>query len=131
MQKLKNIAYGATSAALLLAPTMAGAQWDPTGGRYGAAAGGPVGTFGLPATTFTGVISTAILWLLAILGFLAIIAFVIAGILYLTAAGDEGQIEKAKSTMTYAIIGLIVALVGWMIVQAVSELLRANTGRGL
>jgi hypothetical protein len=60
-------------------------------------------------------------WLLAILGFLGIIGFVIAGILYLTAAGDEDQIGKAKNAMMYSIIGVIVALLGFVIIQAVNN----------
>ena len=66
-------------------------------------------------------------WLLAILGFIAIIGFVIAGILYLTAAGDEKRIGTAKNAMTYSIVGVIVALVGYVIVGAVDSWLRAGS----
>ena len=55
------------------------------------------------------------------------IGFVIAGILYLTAAGNESQAEKAKNAMTYSIIGVIVALVGYVIIQAVSAWLGTST----
>lgn len=61
-------------------------------------------------------------WLLGLVGVLAVIGFVIAGVLYLTSAGDEEQAEKAKSIMTYAIIGLAVALVGLIVVNAVAGL---------
>ena len=43
-------------------------------------------------------------WLLALIGIFGVIGFAIAGILYLTAAGDEDRINKAKSAMMYAII---------------------------
>lgn len=66
-------------------------------------------------------------WLLGIIGALAVVVFVIAGILYITAAGNEEQVEKAKTTMTYAIIGLVVALLGLVIVNAVAGL----TGAGI
>lgn len=123
MQKFKSVAYGITSSALLLAPLMAGAQWSPN-----TAGGGQAGTFNLPGGRVTDLITTAIYWLLGILGFIAIIAFVISGILYLTAAGNEEQIEKAKSTMTYAIIGLVVALLGWVVVRAVGAFVTNNFG---
>lgn len=119
MNKIKNVAYGAVSAAMALAPAVAGAQWD-AGYTNASAAGTPSGTI-------YGIIGTTMNWLLAILGFIGIIGFVIAGILYLTAAGDEGQIDKAKNAMMYSIIGVIVALLGFVIIQAVDTWLGGST----
>ncbi|OIP59983.1 MAG: hypothetical protein AUK19_01075 [Candidatus Moranbacteria bacterium CG2_30_45_14] len=65
-------------------------------------------------------------WLLGIIGVLAVIAFVISGIQYLTSAGDEKMAETAKRNMTYAIIGLVVALAGLIIVNAVAGLTGAD-----
>jgi len=62
-------------------------------------------------------------WLLGLLGFIAIIGFAIAGILYLTAAGDEDRQKTAKRAMLYCIIGVIVALGGWVIWSAVKSAL--------
>ncbi|MEP7163036.1 MAG: pilin [Candidatus Moraniibacteriota bacterium] len=118
MQKLKKIAYGAFGSAMLLAPAIASAQWGT--GRANSAGSG------LPSDTLYGTISRIMNWLLGILGFIAIIGFVIAGILYLTAAGNEGQIEKAKNAMTYSIIGIIVALVGYVAVRVAEGLLSAG-----
>lgn len=58
-------------------------------------------------------------WLLAILGFIAIIAFIISGLQYLLSTGDEGMAETAKRNMQYSIIGVLVALSGWVIIQAI------------
>jgi purine-cytosine permease-like protein len=66
-------------------------------------------------------------WLLAILGIFGIIGFVISGILYLTAAGNDDQISTAKNAMKYSIIGVIVALLGFVIIQAVNTLLSGNS----
>lgn len=82
---------------------------------------------GLPDSTLYNIISSTLQWLLAILGFIAIIAFVIAGLLYLTAAGDEGQAERAKDAMKYSIIGVLVALVGYVAIQAINGILSAST----
>ena len=112
MNKMKQAAYGAFSTALALAPLAAGAQWGR--GVSNAESGGT------PRGNIIDIIGAAMNWLLAILGFLGIIGFVIAGILYLTAAGDEGRIESAKSAMMYSIIGIIVALLGFVIIQAVT-----------
>jgi|GEM_PF-791961 hypothetical protein len=58
-------------------------------------------------------------WLLGILGFLAIVAFTISGIQYLTAAGNEDQISTAKRNMTWSIVGVVVALMGFIIIIAI------------
>ena len=46
---------------------------------------------GLSQSSVEYILETFMKWLLGIFGFLTIIAFVISGIQYLTAAGDEGQ----------------------------------------
>jgi len=58
--------------------------------------------------------------LLLLVGILAVIAFAISGIYYLTAAGNEDRMEAGKRGMMYAIIGLVVALAGLIIVNAVN-----------
>lgn len=65
-------------------------------------------------------------WLLAIFGTLAIIAFVISGIQYLVSAGNEEMIETAKRNMWYSIVGVIVALSGWIIIITIDQVLRCN-----
>jgi len=65
-------------------------------------------------------------WLLGFVGIFGVTAFVISGVLYLTSVGDEEKAKKAKSIMTYAIIGLVVALIGLIVVNAVAGL----TGAG-
>ncbi len=119
MSKLKNLAYTAAATAMAITPLAAGAQWGR--GLNNAEQSG------LPGTSITQLIATLMNWLLAILGFIAIIAFVIAGILYLTAAGNQGQIDKAKSTMIAAITGVIVALLGFIVVRAVTQFLTGNS----
>lgn len=121
MQKLRKLAFGAANGLVLLAPAVALAQasprsftevWDTQGQQNAMDAG-------LPDGTIYNIIGSTLQWLLAILGFIAVIGFVISGILYLTAAGNETQIEKAKNAMTYSIVGVIVALMGYVIIQAV------------
>ncbi len=72
----------------------------------------------------TTVAITVMNWILGIFGVLAVIAFVIAGIIYLTSAGDEDRAQQAKRAMTYSIIGVIVALMGLVIIYAVDNMLR-------
>ena len=113
--KTKKIMYGFLASFLLL-PIIALAGWSDTG-LTGAAGSG------LPAGTLRNIITQVMNWLLAIVGIIGIIGFVISGILYFLAAGDEGKMGTAKNAMTYSIIGVIVALMGYVIIQAVNTLL--------
>lgn len=114
MKKIKQMVYGIISS-MILAPAAALAQFQE-----------PTGT-GLPAGSLLGIITSGMNWLLIVVGILGVIGFVIAGIIYLTAAGDEGQIERGKSTMINSIIGIIVALLGIIVIQAVKGLLGGNS----
>lgn len=57
-----------------------------------------------------------------VLGFAVVVAVVIiiaAGYMYITAGGDEAKIKKATTTLTWAIVGLIVAFVALILVRFV------------
>lgn len=81
---------------------------------------------GLAETSVSDILLNLMNWLLAILGFIGIIAFVISGLQYLTAAGDEHTIETAKTNMKYSVIGIVVALSGYIVIQAVEGVLSAT-----
>src|SRR6218665_1995225 len=51
--------------------------------------------------------------LIYITGALAVIMIVVAGLFYVTSAGDSGKVARAKNTMMYAIIGLVVAFLAY------------------
>ena len=92
---------------ILVAPFAAFAQWTkPTSTQ-------------LPSGTITNIITNFMKWALALLGVFAVIGFVIAGIMYLISAGNENMQEKAKKAMIYSIVGVIVGLLGYVIMQAV------------
>ncbi len=63
-------------------------------------------------------------WLLGIIGIIAVIAFAISGIQYLISAGDEEKMGAAKRNALYSIIGIIVALSGFVVVKAIDAALR-------
>ncbi|MFA6383237.1 MAG: hypothetical protein WCX17_02340 [Parcubacteria group bacterium] len=58
-------------------------------------------------------------WLLGIFGSLGLIGFVVSGILYLTAAGDQERIERAKKSFTYSILGVLIGLMGIIIIKVI------------
>jgi hypothetical protein len=84
-------------------------------------------TAGLPGGTLTEIVMTIANWLLWAIGLVGIIGFAIAGILYLTAAGDDDRISKAKNAMLYSIIGVLVALAGVVALTFARNLLGGDT----
>ncbi len=57
--------------------------------------------------------------LLFIIGAISVIMLVIGGIRYTTSAGDTNAVTGAKNTIMYAIIGIIVALLAFAVVNFV------------
>lgn len=57
--------------------------------------------------------------LLFVLGALAVVMIIVGGIKYVVSAGDAKQVEAAKNTIMYAVIGVVVALLAGAIVNFV------------
>jgi len=57
--------------------------------------------------------------LLFILGAVSVIVIIYAGIRYATSGGDPGRVSAAKNTLLYAVIGLVVAILAYSIVNFV------------
>ncbi len=84
-------------------------------------------TSDLEDTKISKIISAVMKWTLTLVGILAVMAFAIAGLLYLTAAGDDEQLKKAKKTAQYAIIGIVIALSGTIIITAIDAALNGRS----
>lgn len=87
-------------------------------------------TTGLPDAGPGGIraiLANLLNWLLGIIGIIAVIAFAISGLQYLISAGDETKMGTAKKAMFYSIIGVIIALSGFVVVKAIDSALRART----
>lgn len=63
-------------------------------------------------TLIANVVST----LLFIVGALSVVMIIFSGILYVTSSGDAGKVARAKNTLTYSIVGLVVAFIAFAIV---------------
>jgi hypothetical protein len=59
--------------------------------------------------------------MLVALGFVAVIMIIIGGIRYTTSNGDSNQTKAAKDTIMYAVIGLVVAIMAFAIVNFVLD----------
>lgn len=113
---------------LVLAQSFDGSETGETGG---AGQGWSVERYsdaGLPGGKIYDIIKNLTMVLLAAFGFFGIIGFAISGIMYLTAAGDETQIEKAKKAMMWSIVGIVVGLAGFVIIQAINTALDPGSG---
>ena len=117
--KTKKIIYG-FFASLLVLPVVVRAGWGDTGLQN-------ANNSDLPTGTITDIVISLMNWLLALVGIIGIIGFVIAGIIYLTSAGDDNRIGTAKKAMTWSIVGVIVALIGYVIIQAVDTWLNGSS----
>ena len=60
-------------------------------------------------------------WLLGFMTLIAVVFIIWGGFMWLTAGGNEERVEKAKQTITAAVIGLIVILLAWAIVIFVAR----------
>lgn len=56
---------------------------------------------------------------LYMIGVIAVIMIIYAGILYITAAGDAGKLAKAKTAIIWAVVGLVVVILSYAIVNFV------------
>ncbi len=68
-------------------------------------------------TSIGDIIKNVVLILLYVLGAAAVIMIVIGGIKYTTSQGDANGVTSAKNTILYAVVGLIVALMSYAIVN--------------
>ena len=63
--------------------------------------------------TLNTIINVAI----GLIGFVAVVVIILGGVQYTTSAGDAGKVKKAKDTIMYGIIGLVIALLAFAIVN--------------
>jgi len=119
MNKIKLMIAG-----LLLVPTMAvgaslvsgdvvSAQYD-VGSGVEAARGDNVPS---DVDGSQGVITKAVNIMLYIIGIISVIVIIYAGIKYAISAGDTDKVTRAKNTLIYAIVGLIVAVFAYAIIN--------------
>jgi len=64
-------------------------------------------------------VGSIIQFFLGFLGILAVILFLYAGFLYMTAGGEEAKITKAKAYMKNAVIGIVIIMASYIIVYFV------------
>ena len=69
--------------------------------------------------SFRSLILNIVNFFLLFLGLIAVIMIIYGGITYVTAAGNQESIEKAKKIIMYAIVGIIIVLISFALVRTV------------
>ena len=72
--------------------------------------------------TLSGLISNLTTWIVGILAGVATLFLTIGGLRYLTAGGDPGQVEKAKTALKSAAVGYALAVLAPLIVSSLASL---------
>lgn len=68
----------------------------------------------------------AIEWVIGVAGVVALIFVVIGGISYMTSAGDPGKTKRAKDTILYSLIGLVIVALSFVITAFVASTIRGS-----
>ena len=66
--------------------------------------------------------------LLFVIGAVAVIMIVVGGLRYVISGGDAKQVEAAKNTILYAIIGIVIAILAYAIINFISGAFTNNGG---
>lgn len=69
---------------------------------------------------FTGIL--AILWPIA--AGICVVMLIVAGILFITANGDPGQVKKARDAVIWSVVGLVVAILAFSIISVVTNYIK-------
>ena len=127
MSKMKDIAKEAGATLTVAALTVAAASTTSvyaegnkkTAGQAGQEASGGLDKVNPGAETdLNGLIAT-IINMVGVIGIIAVIMIIIGGVNYTMSQGDSTKVQKAKNTILYGIIGLVVVLLAFAIVNFV------------
>jgi hypothetical protein len=78
---------------------------------------------GLPETDAKNVVISVVRWLLSLVFWLAVLAFVASGLIFIVSFGNSSIHTIAKDWLTFAVIGLIVSVLGYVIIISISNML--------
>ncbi len=132
ISKIKFIKYTLTLAALFV-PVLASAQSNAVTGGLQNATGlqSLFGTGGLNnSQSLSDLIVNVVRLLLTFSGVIAILFVIIGGFQYVTSGGNEETAEKGKKTVINAIIGIILIILSYVIINVIANTVSSNSGYG-
>ena len=63
---------------------------------------------------------------ISVLGIAAVVIIIAGGVQYMTSSGDSGKVKKAKDTILYGVIGLVICVLAFAITNFIIGIV--NTG---
>lgn len=85
-----------------------------------------INTINNESTDLQGNVQTILNAVIGVLGIIAVIVIIIGGVKYMTSSGDSGKVKTAKDTILYGVIGLVICVLAFAIVNFVIGNLLAN-----
>lgn len=125
-KSIKNSIYGASAAATVAVGQVVHAE--NTGA--GTAQSGATSVSSGLANNLTAQVTVIINILIFIIGLVAVIMLIVGGFRYVFSQGNEKSVQGAKDTILYAIIGIVVAVLAFAIVNFVLGGLTSGTPGG-
>ena len=115
----RKIAVSLITLTIVLLPALAEAV---TGGLTS-----PTRPTGVPGGTLLDTITFVINIVLYLVGAIALLMLVYGGFMYIISGGNEDTIEKAKKILTYAIVGVVVVIISYVVVNFLVAEIAWNT----
>lgn len=75
-----------------------------------------------------GIFKTITNVLLFLIGAISVIMLIVGGIRYVVSGGDSSAVQGAKNTILYAIVGVVVAILAYAVVNFVIDSFANNAG---
>jgi len=119
--RIKSFVFGALIAALILFVGLP--VFAQTDELVGVAADSGFGTSDLIT-----IIGTIIKVFLGLLGIIFLVLVIYSGFLWMTAGGDDKQVERAKKTLINAVVGIVIVLFSYAIASFIVNALLDATG---
>lgn len=86
---------------------------------------------GVPTASGDGTLTNVISFIINSLMFVGIVAalifLIIGGIKWITSNGDKEKLNSARKTIIFSIIGLVVIIFSFFIIQAINQILGVTT----
>ena len=75
------------------------------------------------SSSFQGILNAII----GVLALVAVVVMIVGGVSYMTSSGDAGKVKKAKDTILYGLIGLVICVLAFAIVNfVISQIIGSN-----
>ena len=108
IKKMEKNKLAIVSLCVLLLPVVALAVTQPQPGTIGS------------LQELVDTIETAV-WV--VFGLIAVVCFVVAGILFLTAGGAPEKVASARSAAIWGVVGIVVGIIAYSIIEVVNSIL--------